>query len=214
MKRRRKKRYDIHQPDADGKSKEYKKEKTMNDYSIALFLHIVGAMGFFVALGLEWTGLSQIRSAMSLEQVRGWMGILKNVRKVGFASMATAVITGIYMMVTDVGSEAWIIVTIGSLILVIALAQALTGPRMAAIGRALAAEKGVLSNAFHSLANHPWLSISIQTRIAIAVGIVFLKTIQPDWGGSLLTVGIAIVLGVTSALYVPRRERVQAGSTD
>ena len=30
-------------------------------YSIALFVHIVGALGFFVALGLEWTGLSQIR---------------------------------------------------------------------------------------------------------------------------------------------------------
>ncbi len=29
----------------------------MDDYSIALFLHIVGALGFFVALGLEWTGL-------------------------------------------------------------------------------------------------------------------------------------------------------------
>ena len=39
----------------------------MNDYSIALFLHIVGALGFFVALGLEWTGLRQIRSAMTLE---------------------------------------------------------------------------------------------------------------------------------------------------
>ena len=51
----------------------------MNDYSIALFLHIVGTLGFFLALGLEWTGLSQIRSAMTLEQVRSWMGILKNV---------------------------------------------------------------------------------------------------------------------------------------
>ena len=43
----------------------------MNAYTIVLFLHIVGALGFFVALGLEWTGLSQLQSAMSLEQVRG-----------------------------------------------------------------------------------------------------------------------------------------------
>ena len=34
----------------------------MNAYSIALFLHIVGALGFFVALGLEWTGLWQIEA--------------------------------------------------------------------------------------------------------------------------------------------------------
>ncbi len=77
----------------------------MNIYSIALFFHIVGALGFFVALGLEWTGLRQIRKAVSPDQVRGWMGILKSTRKVGFVSMLTAVITGIYMMVTVWGGS-------------------------------------------------------------------------------------------------------------
>ena len=183
----------------------------MNANSIALFLHIVGAVGFFVALGLEWTGLWQIRSATTPQQVGGWMRILKSVRKFGFASMLTAVITGIYMMVTDSGAEAWIIVTVGSLVLVIVLAQVVTAPRMAAIGRALATEKVPLSQTFHSLANHPLLWISIQTRVAIALGIIFLKTAKPDLAGSLITIGIAIVLGVASALPRPRRERVQEG---
>ena len=155
----------------------------MNANSIALFLHIVSAVGFFMALGLEWTGLWQIRSATTPQQVGGWMRILKSVRKFGFASMLTAVITGIYMMVTDSGAEAWIIVTMGSLVLVIVLAQVVTAPRMAAIGRALATEKVPLSQTFHSLANHPLLWISIQTRVAIALGIVFLKTAKPDLGG-------------------------------
>jgi hypothetical protein len=186
----------------------------MNAYSIALFLHIVGAVGFFVALGLEWTGLSQIRSAITPVQVRGWMGILKSVRKFGFASMLTAVITGIYMMLTVWGGEAWIYVTLGALALVIVLSVALTGPRMAAIGRALATEKVPLSQTFYSLASHPLLWISIQTRVAIALGIVFLKTAKPDLGGSLITIGVAIVLGVASALPMPRSERVQARSTN
>ena len=50
---------------------------------------------------------------MTPEQVGGWMGILKGVRKFGFASMLTTVITGLYMMVTVWGGEAWIIVTVG-----------------------------------------------------------------------------------------------------
>jgi hypothetical protein len=29
----------------------------MSAYSTALFLHVVGALGFFLALGLEWMGL-------------------------------------------------------------------------------------------------------------------------------------------------------------
>src|SRR5512147_1083297 len=184
----------------------------MNAYSIALFLHIVGAVGFFVALGLEWTGVWQIRSAMTPQQVRGWMMILKSVRKVGFISMLTTVITGIYMMVTVWGGEAWIIVTVGSLVLMIALAQVVTAPRMMAIGRALATEKVPLSQTFYSLANHPLLWISIQTRVAIALGIIFLKIAKPDWGGSLITIGVAIVLGVATALPIFRRERAQTAS--
>ena len=146
----------------------------MNAYSIALFLHIVGAAGFFVALGLEWTGLWQIRSAMTPQQVRGWMGILKSVRKVGFASMLTTVISGFYMMATVWGGVAWIYVSLGALVLVIALSVVLTGPRMAAIGQALATEKGLVSQTFHSLANHPLLWISIQTRVAIGLGIILM----------------------------------------
>jgi hypothetical protein len=186
----------------------------MSIYAIALFLHIVGALGFFVALGLEWTGLRQIQRAMTREQVREWMGILKSVRKVGFVSMLTTVITGFYMMLAVWGSVAWITVTLVSLLLVIALSLALTGPRMAAVGRALTTEKGALSNTFHSLANHPLLWISIQTRVAIALGIVFLKIAKPDLGGSLLTIGVAIVLGLVSSLSMPRRERAQEGQAD
>jgi hypothetical protein len=186
----------------------------MDDNSIALFLHIVGALGLFVALGLEWTGLWQIRSALASEQVRTWMGILKSVRKVGFASMLTTVVTGIYMMVTDWGGVAWIFVTLGSLVLMIVLSLVLTGPRMAAIGQALATEKGAVSKTFHNLANRPLLWISIQTRVAIALGIVFLKTAKPDLGGSLLTIGVAIILGLASTFPMPRRERLQEGSTD
>jgi hypothetical protein len=186
----------------------------MNNYSIALFLHIVGALGVSVALGLEWTGLWQIRSAMRPEQVRAWMGILRSASRVGIASMLTTVISGFYMMLTAWGGVAWIIVTLGSLVLVMVLSVALTGPRMAAIGRALATENGPVSDTFHSLANHPLLWISIQTRVAIVLGIVFLKIIKPDLGGSLLTIGVAIVLGLASALPMPRRERAAEGSAD
>ncbi len=186
----------------------------MNDYSIALFLHIVGALGLFVALGLEWTGLWQIKSAIIPEQVREWMGVLKSVRKFGFASMLATFISGIYMTLTEWGGAAWIIVTLGSLVLVISLALVLTGPRMAALGKALASGKGALPKTFHALTNHPLLWISIQTRVAIALGIVFLKIAQPDLGGSLLTVGVAIVLGLASALPFPRSEQVQQGQAD
>jgi hypothetical protein len=179
----------------------------MNGFSIALFLHIVGALGVFVALGLEWTALRQIRSARLPEQVLPSMGMLKNTNKLGFPSMLTTIITGIYMVMNGVGWVPWILVVLGALVLMIVLSVVLTKPRMVAIGQALAVEKGPLSQTFHNLVNHPILWISIQTRVAIALGIIFLKIATPDLGGSLLTIGVAIVLGVVSALLMLRPAR-------
>lgn len=181
----------------------------MDGYSIALFFHIVGALGIFAALGLEWTGLWQMRSAAAPEPVRAWLAVLQGASRVGMASMLAVVVSGVTMMVTAWGAAGWIIVTIGALVLVIALAQAVTRPRMAAIGRALVTTPGRLAPTFHGLANHPLLWVSIQTRAAIVLGIVFLKVIKPDLGGSLLTLAVAVGLGIASALPLTLRGRAQ-----
>lgn len=186
----------------------------MNSFSIALFLHIVGALGVSVALGLEWIGLSQTRRATAPEEIRAILGVVKSTSRLGFVSMLTTVITGIYMVLNGLGWVPWILVVLGALIFVIALARVLTAPRMADIGHALTAEKRPVSQSFHNLVNHPILWISIQTRVAIVLGIVFLKIATPDLGGSLVTIGIGAALGVASALPMFRPGRVHEASTD
>ncbi len=187
----------------------------MNDYAITLFVHLVSVFGMFVALGVEWIGLSQLRGAQDFAPVRVWMGILSRVPKLGFPSMLVAVSSGLYMMWRVWGATPWLVVSIGALVLVIALSQALTRPRMVAIGRALGAQKGpVLSQAFHSAASHPLLWVSIQTRVAVALAIAFLKIAKPDWAGSLLTIGIAIVLALAAALPMLRRAEAQARAAE
>jgi hypothetical protein len=186
----------------------------MNTYSIALFFHIVGALGFFVALGLEWVGLRQIRNATTTEQVRQGMRISGSTRRLGMASMLTILVFGFYMTAVAWGGAAWIVVTLGVIVVLIALSVALTGPSMAAIGRALATEKGPLSPNLRQLANHPLLWISIQTRVAVALGIVFLMTVKPGLGGSLLIISVATVIGLAAALPMKRRERMQEKPAD
>jgi hypothetical protein len=117
----------------------------MNNYSIALFLHIVGALGVSVALGLEWIGLSQIRKAIVPEEIRAILGVVKSTNRLGFISMLTTVLTGIYMVLKVWGWVPWILVVLGALVLVIVLSRAATGPRMAAIEQVLPMEKGPVS---------------------------------------------------------------------
>ncbi len=165
----------------------------MNYYAIALFLHIVGALGLFVALGLEWTSLLLLRRATTTEQVRERMRIASGVRGVSGAALATLLVSGIYLTATVWGGVAWIAVALGAMVLMAVLGAALSGPRMAAIGRAV--EHGPLAPV-----PDPLLWVSMQTRVAVALGIVFLMTFKPDLNGSLLTIAVAAVLGLIAAL--------------
>jgi len=165
----------------------------MNDYAIALFVHIVGALGLFVALGLEWTSLLLLRRATTTEQARERMGLASGVRRVSGASLATLLISGFYLTATVWGGVAWIAVALGAMVLMAVLGAALSGPRLAAIGRAV--ETGSLAPL-----PDPLLWVSIQIRLAVALGIVFLMTFKPDLNGSLLAIALAAVLGLIAAL--------------
>ncbi len=180
----------------------------MTPYSIALFLHIVGALGLFVALGLEWTSLVYLRRASTAEQAREWLGVLGGTRRLGPASLAAILLSGFYMMATAWGWVGWIGVALAAMVLIAVVGASLTGLRIGAVGRAAAAESGPLSPALRQRLHDPLLWTSVQTRTAIALGIVFLMTVKPDLAGALVTIGIAVVLGLASAL--PNWRRVRA----
>jgi hypothetical protein len=161
-------------------------------YSIALFFHIVGALGLSVALGLEWTSLRQIHAATLSEQVGAWIRILRGTNKVGFPSMLMMVVTGIYMMAAVWGWMPWLVVTMAALVLVIILTR-VTASRLKALESSPAAGTDSL------------LWFSVQTRVAIVLGITFLKIARPNLNMSLLTIGVAILLGIASVLPIFRR---------
>jgi len=170
----------------------------MNAYSIALFFHIVGALALFATLTLELVGLWQIRNATLSEQVRAWLGFLNGASKAGFPSMLTTVVTGVYMMLVW-GWMPWLAVTVGALVLMIILTR-VTTPRLKALGQSLRA------------VNDPLLWVSVQTRSTIALGIILLKIAKPDWAGSLMTIGAAIIFGIVSALLMSRRRTIIASA--
>ncbi len=184
----------------------------MNTSSMALFLHICGALGMSASSGLEAFGLQQVRRATMPIQAGAGLRVLGGTRKLGFPSMLLVVLTGLFMMVTDGGPTPWLYTTLGAVILLITLTGA-SGPRISAVGRALSRETEPLSPTFHKAANHALLTVSLYTRIAIILAIVFLKTTQPGWNGSLLTISVAIVISAVSAFSQSRRVQIHAAAS-
>lgn len=170
----------------------------MTLYAITIFLHIVGALGLFSALGLEWVGLIYLRHARTVEPVREWFNNFGWLSRMGPISMGIILLSGFYMMHTTWGGVAWIIIAIVAMVLMVVVGLVLTVPRMKAIGQAAATENGAISPAFQQRLHDPLLRASLQVRLAIGLGIVFLMTVKPDADLSLLTMGIALGLGLVS----------------
>ncbi|MCI0712248.1 MAG: hypothetical protein L0154_18990 [Chloroflexi bacterium] len=184
----------------------------MNDYSIALFLHIAGALGFFAALGLEWISLRQLRRATTVEQVREWIRLPGEMARPSMVPMLMLLVAGIYMMATVWGGVAWIIVTLGAFVPMMFLGMGITARRMAAIKRTLETERGSLSPTLHQMLHHPLLWLALQTRVTMALGIVFLMTVKPDLMGSLLVMVVATAAGIIMSVPALTGKRVQRES--
>lgn len=187
----------------------------MTIYAIALFVHVLGALGLFVALGLEWTGLRALRRATTAAQAQERAAAYAIIPRLYAPAAGAILLPGLYMTATVWGWGAgWPGVALGTLVLLAALGAALTGSRMAAIGRASAAESGPLSPALRQQVRDPMLWTSVQTRAAIAVGVVFLMTVKPNLGGALLTIGVAAILGLASAVPTWSRDGVDDRAID
>lgn len=181
----------------------------MNLYSIALFLHVVGALGFFVVLGLEWFSLLALQRTTTVEQVDDWFKFTGRMRGLGGISMLLILIAGGYMTFAAWGGASWIAVAFGAIILQGALAGILTSPRMKAIQKATDNESGPISPTLDSLLHHPMLWVSMSTRLGIGLGIVFLMCVKPMLVGSLITIAVGLIVGLALSPVMIRSRRSQ-----
>jgi len=156
----------------------------MTLYSIALFLHVVGALLLFVTITVEGVALRQLHRALTTESAQGAAVLLRLNRMVGPLSAIGVLIPGLYMTATNWGLVAWIVVALVSWA-VIAVLGAVNGIRILALERSQALLTGI---------RNPIFLISWLTRVGIAVAVVFLMTVKPGAIGAVL----AILIGAAS----------------
>jgi hypothetical protein len=137
----------------------------MSLYSIALFLHIVGALVLFALLAIEGFSLRQGATAARLNRVLGPI------------SAVLILVPGLYMTATSWGWRGWILVSLATY-LIIAVLGAFTGIRMM---------RGRLD---HRAATVSWLA-----RVGMALGVVFIMTVKPGVAGAVAAVAIGALVG-------------------
>jgi hypothetical protein len=183
----------------------------MSIYTIVLFLHVSGAIGYFIGTGTWLFGFSALRRAQRVEQVRALVQLVGRSGPLLGISVLLILVTGLYMALTAWGLQTgWIAIALISLVLIAPLGTALIEPRRRAIDRlAREAPDGPLPESLEQRTHDSVLLIALQTVAALLLGIVFLMTTKPSLVGSLIVMAVALALGLASGALVSRAARTQ-----
>jgi hypothetical protein len=182
-------------------------------YSIALFFHVLGAVGFFIALGLEWVTLQQLQRATTVEQLRERLKATSGMGAIGGISMLVIVVAGVYLtMVAWRGNSMWVAVAFAAIIVQGVLMAILNGPRMRAIRKAATTESGSISSELDGLLHHSMLWISMLVRVGMSTGIIFLMTVKPPLITSLIVIAVGFVLGLAASMFTMGNRRTQTAA--
>jgi hypothetical protein len=175
-------------------------------YQFALFLHIIGGFGLIAAITVEAVGLRGLRGATQSTDAMVWLRLLRSiVMRLTPSSLGLILVTGLYMVATTWGPRGWILVALGSLVLLGAIGALGTGRRMARIGPAVGRTQGPLSAEVREQLRSPILLMSLRVRLAIVLGVVFLMTVKPSAVSSLVVMVVALALGLLAGQIRTRR---------
>jgi hypothetical protein len=178
----------------------------MEPTALLIFVHVMAAIGIFAAFSIEGVAQAYLRRAATPNEVRAWAGTYRAVRPIGIVSLLTVIGTGLWLTLAEWGWPAWILVSIGGIV-VLAVLGAIGGIRYSASLEAASQESGLLSTSARVALTSPLPLALLIMRMFIATGVVFLMTVKPDLLRSLIGLGAAAVIGFgTAALVVARAD--------
>ena len=144
----------------------------MGLYTLALFLHIVGALTLFALLAIEGVSLRQGVAASRLNRVLGPI------------SAVLILVPGLYMTATSAGWRGWILTSLATYLLIAAVG-AFTGIRL------------MMGRLDLHVAAVSWL-----VRVGMALGVVFVMTVKPAAAVAAASVVIGALVGAAATFAV------------
>lgn len=174
----------------------------MNLYMIALFAHVVGAIGIFAGMGVWHFGIRALRQVERVEQVRLLTTLITASTRLVIGGILVLGVAGFYMAITVWGIQAtWIIVATLAFLLLIPTSLLIIDPRVRAITTAARGlPDGSQPDELARRTRDPLLAAGLNVYIAILLGIVFIMTNKPATNVAILAAVVALALGLLVSL--------------
>ncbi|HEY7346948.1 MAG TPA: hypothetical protein VH599_01420 [Ktedonobacterales bacterium] len=183
----------------------------MNSYHLALFLHVLGALVLFVAVGLNFLSMLRMRQAGDMNRFREWAMLGRQAGRIIPIAILCIACSALYMVSTVWGWQtAWVDVALGTFLAHGVLVLAIENPRLSALQKAAKRfASGPTPAPLLRQARHPLLWLCECVVTGTTVGMIYLMTLKPDLPGSLMAIGVSLALSGTAALPFCRAERTQ-----
>ncbi|HEX3270303.1 MAG TPA: hypothetical protein VHR15_06615 [Ktedonobacterales bacterium] len=167
-------------------------------YQTALFLHILGAISFFIAIAILYTSVLGVRRAQTVQQIKLWTGAVAPVIRLVFPIAALVILIAGFYMAAVSWRAAWVGIALIAFLLLTIVSALLQGRRITLLGRQVAdqPDNTPVTGALWTQAHDPVTWIGVNTAAAFATGIVYLMTLKPDALGSVIALLIALVVGL------------------
>lgn len=184
----------------------------MNLYTLALFAHVVGVIGFFMPLGVYLYGVMALRRARQVQQVHSICQAIFATDAIAVAGILLLALAGLYMAVTAWGlGTGWVLVAIISFALMAPVGPLVVERRLHRIARlAATSPDGSLPPALQQHIADPAIGAGLFLLIAVLLGIIYLMTTKPTPEGAILAMLVAALLGLAAGIPFWRTRRHRA----
>ena len=178
----------------------------MSTYNVVLFLHVLAAIFGFGVAAVAHSTMFRVRSASSLDEVRGHLRVLGRTGPLfPISAVLLLALGGLLIQLSDTPakwhwSDGWIVTAVVVLVLAEALGGLVIGRGVTAIEKQLAAAPNgpVDAGTRELLADRPiWFASHVNTATIAAV--VLLMTSKPSGLASMLVVLVGAAVGLASA---------------
>lgn len=165
----------------------------MRAYDVALFIHLLGVITLFLALGIVQRAGIRLRAAATVEHARLWLELLRTSGPMFPSAAVLLLVTGLYMTAGSWSfSTPWVAVSLAGLVVLALQGGLVQGTRLRAMGvAAAAAADGPVPPELARLIADPVPWVSLGATNGAALGILWLMATKPG-----LVVSVAVVVGL------------------
>lgn len=175
-------------------------------YTLALFVHILGAIGLFVAVSLIVVTFVRMRQASTLEQVREWAAMANLAGKSMIFISLVLLAPALYMVILAWGfTTPWVMAALITFVMLSIMGATLNGRTIErVVAMAQADSPGLVPDELRAQLLAPQLWLAECIRLLLLIGTLCLMTIKPDMLFSILILGGMLLLGIVVGVIVQR----------